>query len=64
MAKMLTVFKREEPHKRARLGDGWSIFPDFEVNVPMPKNTAIPPRIIVIPAEPPGENDVEQHAYE
>ena len=61
---MFSIFKRRESHQRARLGDGWSIFPEFDVDVPMPANTAIPPRIIVIPATPPGEAATEETGYE
>jgi hypothetical protein len=64
MARMAIVFKRREPHQRARLGDGWSIFPEFDVNVPMPKDTAIPPRILIIPATPPAEKRPDEFAYE
>jgi len=61
---MFNIFKRHEPHQRAWLGDGWSICPEFDVNVPMPANTAIPPRIIILPATPPAENAIEETAYE
>jgi hypothetical protein len=61
---MFNIFKRREIHKRAWLGTGWSIFPEFDVDVPMPKNTAIPPRIIIIPATPGAENATGEAAYE
>jgi hypothetical protein len=61
---MFNFFKRRETHQRAWLGTGWSIFPEFDVDVPMPKNTAIPPRILIIPATPDGETAPEQTAYE
>jgi hypothetical protein len=57
-------FMRREPHQRARLGDGWSIFPEFDVNIPMPADTPVPPRIIIIPAAPVAENAPEERAYE
>ncbi|HET8996702.1 MAG TPA: hypothetical protein VFN42_08540 [Acetobacteraceae bacterium] len=53
---MLAMFsfrrRKEPPFKRDRLGPQQleSIFPEFEVTVPMPRSTKIPPKVIVIPA--------------
>ncbi len=58
------MFWRREPHKRAWLGVGWSIFPEFDVDAPMPKDTAIPPRILIIPATPSAEKRPDEFAYE
>jgi hypothetical protein len=61
---VFSIFNRRETHQRTWLGTGWSIFPEFDVDVPMPKGTPIPPRITIIPATPPAENATEETAYE
>jgi hypothetical protein len=61
---MVIMFKRRESHQRAWLGTGWSIFPVFDVDVPLPKDTAIPPRILIIPATPSAEKRPDEFAYE
>ena len=45
--------RRRPLHKVERAGGlGKSIFPVFNVNVPMPAGTAVPPQVVVSPARP------------
>jgi hypothetical protein len=48
------VFECRQPlHERHFIeGFGWSIFPYFDVNVPMPSGTAVPPQVVIVRREP------------
>ncbi len=51
MARRSIVNKTEQPLFKARIGGtgfGKSIFPLFNVNVPMPRDTPVPPEVIVV----------------
>lgn len=46
------------PHKvQAGGGIGKSIFPVFNVNVPMPSGTPVPPKVRIMPAGPADETE-------
>lgn len=50
---VFAIFRRKEPElPRAKIGPQQleSIFPEFNLDVPMPRSTKIPARVIIIPA--------------
>ena len=50
----MTVKDRELPRNWLWTGTAWrkSIFPVFDFDVPMPKDTPIPPRMVLLPDDP------------
>lgn len=47
----------KQPRSKARLsrtGASESMYPRFDIDVPMPSDTPIPPRVVIIPSPPLG----------
>ena len=58
--------ERRQPLHTVQRAEGWgkSIFPIFNVTVPMPAGTAVPPQVVVSPAQPGAPGPVRTGAPE